>query len=471
MLWKELGVESPGELLYACNENRLIDLKGFGKKTQDQIIHSLLYALKNKGKVLYSTTEVVASPLLKDLRNEGIGKAFSITGEMRRKCNVVDKIEILIATDNENEVITFLKSHPVIHPLEEIIREENVLKFNLVNGIKINIIICKPEEFYFKLFVTTGNEAHVSAFNLEGLKTVASEEEIYLKNNRSFVEPEMREGLGEIELAEQNKLPVLITAKDIKGIIHNHSTYSDGVNTLAEMAEFCKREGYEYFAICDHSKSAFYANGLSIERVIQQQYEVDELNKKLSPFKIFKGIEADILNDGLLDYPDEILSTFDMVVASVHSNLRMDKEKATNRLIRAIENPFTTILGHPTGRLLLAREGYPIDHQKVIDACSENNVVIELNANPYRLDMDWTWIGYALERNVMISINPDAHSVGAIYVVNYGINAARKGGLTKEMTFNTLSLNKMEQYLAKKKSMIKINLLLFCKEIIFDFLR
>lgn len=457
VLWKELGVETPGELLYACNENRLIDLKGFGKKTQDQIIHALLYALKNKGKVLYSTAEIVADQLLNDLRNDGIGKAFSVTGEMRRKCNVVDKIEILIATDEENEVINFVKSNPVIQP-EEIAREENILKFNSVNGININFIICKPEEFYFKLFVTTGNEAHVSSFNLKDLENASSEEEIYSKHNRNFVEPEMREGLEEIELAEQNNLPVLVTAKDIKGIVHNHSTYSDGVNTIAEMAEFCKNEGYEYFAICDHSRSAFYANGLNTERVIQQQLEIDELNKKLSPFKILKGIESDILNDGSLDYPDEILSTFDLVVASIHSNLRMDKEKATSRLIKAIENPYTTILGHPTGRLLLAREGYPIDHKKIIVACAENNVVIELNANQYRLDMDWSWIGYALKKNVMISVNPDAHSVGAIYATGYGINAARKGGLTKKMTFNALSLSEMEKYLARKKSIVKVSL-------------
>jgi DNA polymerase (family 10) len=218
------------------------------------------------------------------------------------------------------------------------------------------------------------------------------------------------------------------------------------------MAVYCKSMGYDYLGICDHSQSAFYANGLKPDRVLQQQEEIDRLNLRLAPFHIFKGIESDILNDGSLDYPEEILSSFDFIVASVHSVLRMDEAKATARLIRAIENPYTTILGHPSGRLLLARPGYPMDVRKVIDACAANGVVIELNANPYRLDLDWRHLPYAIERGVMISINPDAHRKEGYHDMHYGVCVARKGGLEKGMTFNALGLQKMKEHFAGRRS-------------------
>ena len=217
------------------------------------------------------------------------------------------------------------------------------------------------------------------------------------------------------------------------------------------MATAARDLGLQYFGICDHSKSAGYANGLQTERVMQQHQEIDLLNEELAPFKIFKGIESDILSDGNLDYPDDVLTSFDFIVASVHSGLKMDEDKATSRLIKAIENPFTTILGHPTGRLLLARKGYPINHKKVIDACAANNVVIELNAHPYRLDIDWRWIDYCMEKNVMISINPDAHETSGLLDMHYGVYAARKGGLTKAYTFNALSLEEINNWFQKKK--------------------
>ncbi len=223
-------------------------------------------------------------------------------------------------------------------------------------------------------------------------------------------------------------IPNLVEVADIKGVVHTHSTYSDGMNTLREMAEYSKQLGYEYLVMSDHSKSAFYANGLQPERVLSQMAEIDALNQELAPFRNFKGIESDILNDGSLDYSEDILSKFEVIIASVHTNLRMDEAKATQRVIKAVENPHTRILGHPTGRLLLSRQGYPLDHQKVIDACAANGVAIELNASPYRLDVDWTWIPYALEKGVMISINPDAHSKQGIHDIHYGVLSARKGG-------------------------------------------
>jgi DNA polymerase (family 10) len=222
------------------------------------------------------------------------------------------------------------------------------------------------------------------------------------------------------------------------------------MNTVQEMATFCQEQGFEYFAICDHSKSAFYANGLSEERVLQQHQEVNQLNAALNNFKIFKGIESDILNDGNLDYDPDILKTFDLIVASVHSVLKMDEARATARLIKAIENPFTRILGHPSGRLLLSREGYPLDYKKIIDACAANNVAIELNAHPYRLDIDWRWIPYCMEKGVLISINPDAHEKEGLLDVKWGIISARKGWLTKEHCLNTKSLAEFEQWLQSK---------------------
>ena len=223
------------------------------------------------------------------------------------------------------------------------------------------------------------------------------------------------------------------------------------MNTIEEMANELIQKGYEYLVISDHSKSAFYANGLSEERIREQHRYVDELNSKLHPFKIFKSIECDILNDGKLDYSDNLLSTFDLVIASVHSNLKMTEEKAMARLMRAIENPYTTILGHMTGRLLLSRNGYPVDHKKLIDACAKNHVVIELNAHPKRLDMDWSYIDYAIENDVLISIDPDAHALEGFDDIRYGVLAAQKGGLTKEQNLSSFSLRKFENWLSANK--------------------
>jgi DNA polymerase (family 10) len=242
----------------------------------------------------------------------------------------------------------------------------------------------------------------------------------------------------------------LIQPNDIKGIIHSHSQWSDGAHTIEEMAKACIDQGFEYLVISDHSKSAFYANGLTEERIKEQHRYVDELNEQFKPFKIFKGIECDILNDGALDYSNNVLSTFDLVIASVHSNLKMTEDKAMMRLLNAIRNPYTTILGHMTGRLLLSRPGYPVDHVSVIDACVENHVAIELNAHPRRLDIDWRWIDYALEKGVLISIDPDAHSVEG-YDCRYGVLAAQKGGLTKQRNLSSFSLQEFEAYLQKRK--------------------
>jgi DNA polymerase (family 10) len=254
-----------------------------------------------------------------------------------------------------------------------------------------------------------------------------------------------------LETAQAGKLPILIQPEDIRGVLHAHTTWSDGLHSLRDICLHAKSLGYGYIGITDHSQSAFYANGLKTDRILAQMAEIEALNVELAPFKIFKGIESDILNDGSLDYPEEILAKFDFIIASVHSNLKMNKEKATERILRAIENPYTTILGHPTGRLLLSREGYPLDWDAILDACAKFGVSIELNANPYRLDIDWTLIPEAIKRGIQISINPDAHSKEGIADIRYGVLAARKGYLTAENCLNHLDAVKFEAYLQRKK--------------------
>lgn len=278
-----------------------------------------------------------------------------------------------------------------------------------------------------------------------------SEEEAYTSAGMPHIPVDLREGNGELEWAQDHSLDELLALEDLTGPLHNHSTYSDGKNKLEDLALYCKSAGYEYLGIADHSRSAFYANGLDEDRIRIQHEEIDHLNKSLAPFKIFKGIESDILTDGSLDYSPEVLGSFDYIVASIHSGLSMDAKKATERLIRAIQNPYTTILGHPTGRLLLRREGYPIDHRAVIDACAHYQVVIEINANPWRLDLDWRWVRYAMAQGVTLSINPDAHENEGVRHMKYGVIVGRKGGLTKDMTLNTKSVEELTEYFEERK--------------------
>lgn len=453
-LWKELGIESTGELLYACNENRLVELKGFGSKTQLQIKQAIEYMEANQGKYLFAVIEPIALQILQDIRNSGIAEECSYTGEFRRKLEIQEKIELVLVPKEISAVLDFISSHPLID--KDSIKSGNTEITAVIAGkLPLILFISDREHFASLLFRTTGNPEHLEMlqekYKLSIPDISVSENDIYALAKLPYFEPELREGHSEFTLIKEGKVPALVEEKDLKGILHNHTTYSDGAHTLEEMAVYCKGLGYQYLGICDHSKSAFYANGLQPERILKQHEEIDALNSKLGPFRIFKGIESDILTDGSLDYPDEILKSFDFIVASIHSGLRMDKEKATQRLLKAIENPYTTILGHPTGRLLLAREGYPIDHQKIIDACAANGVIIELNANPYRLDLDWRYIPYALNKNVLISINPDAHRMEGYHDMHYGVCVARKGGLTKSSTFNTFSLEEIEKHFLEKK--------------------
>lgn len=419
-IWKDLGIETIGELLYACQENRLSTLKGFGAKTQQTIQESIEFSLQNSTKKHFAAVEQPVIKLLEAIRNNNPTIQVEAVGEFRRKCEVLDAVDILV----DAEITVDLKT------------------LELQIGVPVNYIKTTATEFTYQLFKLSATNEHLNQCGFENLKAHAyqSEEEVYKELGLQYIVPELREGLNEVELAKKNGIPTLIQLSDLKGILHNHTTASDGVHTLKEMADYCKELGYEYLGICDHSKSAFYANGLNEDRVWQQRMEIAKLNATYKGFKVLAGIESDILNDGSLDYEEDVLKSFDFIVASIHSNLKMTEDKATERLIKAIENPYTSILGHPTGRLLLARPGYPINHKKVIDACAANKVAMELNAHPYRLDIDWRWIQYCLEKNVKISINPDAHHKEGYHDMHFGVYAARKGMLTKDMCLNALSL-------------------------------
>ena len=447
VIWKEMSIESIGELLYACKENRLAQFKGFGLKTQEAVRKQIEFMFAHAGHFHYAKVYPVANEFLQQIQDFESVDHVSFVGDFYRKMETLSLVEILIGT---TDPVYFSEEFASFFEFE--LSDES---FKL-EGFTFNIQVCPSNQFVWQQFILGSNQNHADKV-IQRLGSnrndFVADTEIYAAANMAYVYPEMREDRGEIELAIANKLPVLIEYADLKGPLHNHSTYSDGLHTIETMAEFCMKQGYQYLGMADHSKSAFYANGLSEERVAQQLNEIAKLNQKYAgKFKIFSGIESDILYDGNLDYDDSILKTFDYVVASVHSILKMNEEKAMSRLIKAIENPYTTILGHPTGRLLLMREGYPINHHKIIDACAANGVIMELNANPYRLDMDWRYIDYALNKGVMISINPDAHEVEGFYDMFFGIAVARKGGLTKEMCFNGLDTLQLEKHFAKRKS-------------------
>lgn len=451
IIWQELGIESIGELYYACNENRLVEAKGFGLKTQQEIAGIIEFKMASSGKFIYAKIEGYAEQLLQDLKIGFNTQECFHAGQFRRKCEVIDELEFVIAgteLDKAPEVISNFGLNVVELHSDRVICSSEF-------GVDIILNFCETGNMGWRLLELTGNSQHLNSIRKAIQdKTIVnlSEEEIYNLAGYRFIEPELREGLSEFEPAQYSQNIELIKYSDIKGALHNHSTWSDGVNTILEMALHCRDEmGLEYLGMSDHSKSAFYANGLNEERIEAQHREIDLLNEQLRPFRIFKGIESDILYDGSLDYSNEVLATFDFVVASIHTSFKMSEEKATQRLITAIENPYTTILGHPTGRLLLSRSGYQIDHRKVIDACAANGVIIEINSNPLRLDIDWRWHQYAIKKNVLLSINPDAHRVGGLSDMYYGTLVARKGGLTAKNCLNTFSLTEIEEIFSRKK--------------------
>lgn len=449
MLWKEMHIESIGELEYACHENRLTTLKGFGAKTQQSILENIVFLSNAKGFHLWAEVYTIANGLVENLRKTYPQNRIEITGDLRRQNETLEAIELV--TDLQKEV------------LFQNIRNIPGAEINDINdtcsSVKIpaqpliKVYFTTSDNFAEKIFTTSASSEFLEAFQVTYSipKILHEEAEIFSANGLAYIPPALRETKAILQHAADGDLKELIQPEDIKGIIHSHSTWSDGANTLEQMARVAKEQGFEYLVISDHSQAAYYAKGLKPEQIAQQHVEIDTLNKKLTPFRIFKSIEADILFDGSLDYNEQVLSTFDIVIASVHSNLRMNLEKAMSRILKAIENPYTSVLGHPTGRLLLSREGYPVDHKRIIDACAEHHVVIEINAHPRRLDLDWRWIDYAMQKKVLLSIDPDAHAISGFDDIYYGVMAAQKGGLTAVNNLSSFSLPEFEAFIAKQQ--------------------
>ena len=443
LLWKDLGIESIGELEYACQENRLLGLKRFGEKTQLSILQQIQFMQQQKGWFLWAEAHQSALAIMPVLNAAFPDASFSFTGAYRMQDPTLQQIEIVCNTN-----LTTLQAWLATQEGIEIKTTSESLWAQWPHQIPIQFYICSTHQMASTLFKTSCNPSFYDAFAARYtlLTDAESETAIFEHNKLPYIEACLRthpDRLG------QSSNP-LIQANDIKGIIHSHSTWSDGAHTLQEMAEAAMAKGLEYLVISDHSQAAFYANGLSPERIKAQHEEIDRLNKQYAPFKILKSIEVDILNDGQLDYSDDVLASLDLVIASVHSNLKMTEEKAMARLLKAIAHPKTTILGHLTGRLLLSRPGYPVQHKTIIDACAQHQVAIEINAHPRRLDIDWEWIPYAIEKGVLLSINPDAHSIAGMDDVFYGVMAAQKGGLNATQNLSSYSLQELELYLQQK---------------------
>lgn len=449
-IWQELNVSTFEDLNTACQNGQVEKLKGFGSAIQSSIQSQIVFIQENSKKLRLDKA-MFLSDRIAGMLNLSFDK-IAISGELRRHCEIITSLVFVIETDN------IFGSQSQISELEGF--SENLQAsspftwrgFFEDHLIPIEIHLVDTSEFISAVFQHSAHENHLESIDFyqhfQG-KTILTEESIYQERNKPFIVPEMREGLQEFEWAGQHKNEELIEDQDLQGCLHNHSVYSDGKNTVQEMAEACRSLGLHYFGIADHSQYAAYAGGLKEEDVLRQHEEIDQLNLLWSDFTILKGIEADVLPDGSLDYNAHILSQFDYVVASVHAQLTMDLDRAMDRLIRAIENPYTSILGHPTGRLLLSRPGYPLNTHKILDACLANGVSIELNASPYRLDLDWRHIYAAMDKGVFVSINPDAHKMEGLKDMKYGVKVGRKGGLLKALTLNALPLNELKAFFKK----------------------
>jgi DNA polymerase (family 10) len=441
-VWEELGITSVEELEAACKADRLSGMKGFGAKTQEKILQNIELMKKFKERHLLSEVREEAQILYRALKDfKGIIRC-EIAGSLRRWKETVKDIDIVASAEDKHraDVMNHFTSLPSVETV--VAKGDTKSTVVLKSGINADLRIVSDAEFPYTLHHLTGSREHNVALRQHAIKKglkvseyglfkgeenipCKDEAEIFKTLGMAYIPQELRENYGEIEAALENRLPKLIEAKDIRGI--------------------------EYLVISDHSKAAAYAGGLNEERVKQQQQAIDEINSQIKEFRILKSIECDILADGRLDYSEDILANFDLVIISVHSKLSMTETEATRRIIKAMQNSYAVILGHLTGRLLLTREGYPVNHYEVIDAAAELGVAIEINANPYRLDLDWRYCKYAVEKGVMLSINPDAHRIDGFADVEYGIGVARKGWVTRESVLNTRSVDEVLAFARKRR--------------------
>lgn len=435
VLYEELQIGSLSELEYACQENRLLDLKGFGEKTQQNILQAIEKIKSQMGMAILPVALYQVDDTKAELRALRGVERIEQTGELRRYMPVVPSLDFVLGGDSD----LIRKS---LKNLGFVQAPDTSWKKMAPDHLTVRVWVTEEETFGTKLFETTGPASYVEGFG--SLPQVRQEIEIFEKKNSPLLPPELRD-LGKNPQG-------LVEEKDIKGIFHLHTTWSDGKNTLEEMVGEAHAMGFEYIGVSEHSESAFYAHGMDKKRILEQRKEIDRLQMKFPEIRIFQGIESDILADGSLDYPQETLKLFDFVIASVHSQMRMPQADMTIRLCKALENPFTTWLGHWTGRLLLGREAYQFDQEAVLLTAAKHGKGIELNSNPYRLDMDWSVLPEATRLGVPIGIFPDAHSVRAFQDVKFGVWMARKGGITKNQVVNTKSRKEMEKWLQEKKS-------------------
>ncbi len=469
-LYDRLGIDTLDKLAEACESGKVAKLKGLGEKTQQKILEGIQFLRQMGSRVRIDRALALANRLMEGLRKAPGIIRMELCGSLRRRRETIKDIDLLISSDAPGPIMERFISLPGVAQVighgdtksSVIVQDDGRILMNA------DLRIVHDEQFPFALHYFTGSKEHNIAMRVRaqeyGLKLneyelagpdhrVAAREEadIFKALDLSYIPPELRENTGEMDAAADGDLPNLVESDDIKGVFHCHTTYSDGGNSVEEMAGAAKALGLKYLGLADHSQSLTVANGLSPQRVRQQQAEIDRVNEKLKGFKIFKGIECDILADGRLDYDDEVLASFDYVVASVHSHFNQPREEMTARIIKAIRHPYVTMLGHATGRLLLKREGYAVDLEAVLQAAAESGTMVEINAHPARLDLDWIHCKRAKTLGVKIVINPDAHGIDEIALYRYGVDVARRGWLERGDVFNTKSLADATKALAARK--------------------
>ncbi len=469
-VWKELSITTVAELEAGCRDGRVAGLKGFGEKTAANILKGIEDQKKHAGRFRMGDIAADAERMLDDLRSHPEVSRVAACGSYRRRRETCGDLDFLVSTREPKIVSEDFIAHEFVESV--IAHGDTKSSVRWKSGIQADLRVVKDAEFPFAMNYFTGSKEHnivmrqralargwtLNEYRLGPLKdailqpfAIREEADLYRALGLDYIEPELRENMGEFKAAEEHTLPKLIEVENLRGTFHNHTTLSDGRSTLREMADAAMELGLQYLGISDHSKSSPQAHGLDEKRLLAQVKEIRELNEELGPdFRIFAGSEVDIHKDGSLDFDDEILTQLDYVVASVHNAFSMSEADMTARIIRAMENKYLTMLGHLTGRLLLTRDAYAVDHAAVIEAAAETGTIIEINANPRRLDMDWRWWPLAKSKGVKTSINPDAHHTSHLQFLKFGVGTARKGWLTRDDVVNTLPLGKIEAVLTAK---------------------
>ncbi len=474
VMYDKLKVASIEALEAACKNGSVAALAGFGEKTAANILKAIAQRAQHAGNFRLGDVAHDAERIADDLREHPDVIQVAVAGSYRRRKETVHDLDFIVSTKTPETVSEFF----VTHPLVESIQAQGPTKSSvrLKTGVQADIRVVSNEQYPFAIVYFTGSKEHnivlrsralqrgwtLNEYRLAPAETkskkepdpipkVREEAELYGALGLDYIPPELREDMGEIAAAEKHTLPDLIELENLRGTFHNHTTASDGRSSLEEMSAAAQELGLQYLGIADHSKSSFQAHGLSAQQLEAQIAEIRRLNKTYEGFKLFAGVECDILKDGSLDFPDEVLAQLDYVVASVHAVFNLPEAEMTKRIIRAISNPHVTFMGHLTGRLLLKREAYQVNVPAVIEAAAATGTVIELNANPMRLDMDWRWWPLAKEKGVQCAIKPDAHETGGLQDLWFGVAAARKGWLTRKDVINCLPLGKIEAALAAKR--------------------